>query len=80
MTTHLLTQSVGGACCFDRPSKGGAWYTPTCPIVIVRSSLDVYKPWWDRAGEIVVGGKIYLCAVFLVVCASTFENLITRSM
>ena len=20
----------------------------------VRSSLDVYKPWWDRAGEIVV--------------------------
>ena len=20
----------------------------------VRSRLDVYKPWWDRAGEIVV--------------------------
>ena len=45
-------QSLGGACCFDRPPQGGAWYT--CPVLIVRSSLDVYKPWWDRAGEIVV--------------------------
>ena len=54
LTTYPLTQSLGGACCFDRPSQGGAWYTPTCPVVIVRSSLDVYKPWWDRAGEIVV--------------------------
>ena len=54
VTTYPLTQSLGGACCFDRPSQGGAWYTPTCPVVIVRSSIDVYKPWWDRAGEIVV--------------------------
>ena len=54
VTTYLLIQSLGGACFFDRPSQGGAWYTPTCPVVIVRSSLDVYKPWWDRAGEIVV--------------------------
>ena len=58
LTTYPLTQSLGGACCFDRPSQGGAWYTPTCPVVIVRSSLDVYKPWWDRAGEIVVWGQI----------------------
>ena len=35
-------------------SEGGASYTPTCPVVTVRSRLDVYKPWWDRAGEIVV--------------------------
>ena len=63
VTTYPLTQSLGGACCFDRPSQGGAWYTPTCPVVIVRSSLDVYKPWWDRAGEIVVWGQIYLCGV-----------------
>ncbi len=66
LTTYPLTQSLGGACCFDHPPLGGAWYT--CPVLIVRSSLDVYKPWWDRAGEIVVWGQIYLCAVFLVVC------------
>ena len=39
-----------------RPSRGGAWYT--CPVTIVGSSLDVYKPWWDRAGESVVWGQI----------------------
>ena len=54
VTTYPLTQSLGGACSFDRPSQGGAWYTHTCPVVIVRSSLDVYKPWWNRAVEIVV--------------------------
>ena len=42
---YPLAQSLGGACCFDRPPQGGAWYT--CPVLIVRSSLDVYKPWWD---------------------------------
>ena len=52
VTTYPLTQSIDGAWCFDRPSQGGAWYT--CPVFIVRNSLDVYKPWWDRAGEIVV--------------------------
>ena len=56
LTTYPLTQSLGGACCFDRPPQGGAWYT--CPVLIVRSSLNVYKPWWDRAGEIVVWGQI----------------------
>ena len=61
LTTYPLTQSLVGACCFDRPPQGGAWYT--CPVVIVRSSLDVYKPWWDRAGEIVVWGQICSCGV-----------------
>ena len=56
VTTYPLTQSLGGACCFDRPPQGGAWCT--CPVVIVRSSLDVYKPWWDGAGKIVVWGQI----------------------
>ena len=45
LLTYPLAQSLGGACCFDRPPQGGAWYT--CPVLIVRSSLDVYKPWWD---------------------------------
>ena len=30
----------------------------TLPVVIEHNSLDVYKPWWDRAGEIVVWGQI----------------------
>ena len=41
LLTYPLAQSLGGACCFDRPPQGGAWYT--CPVLIVRSSLDVYK-------------------------------------
>ena len=56
VTTYPLTPSLDGAWCFDRPSQGGTWYT--CPVVIVRYSLDVYKPWWDRAGDIVVWGQI----------------------
>ena len=51
----------------------------------VRSSLDVYKPWWDRAGEIVVcevrSVRVVFAAKYIssCVCASTFDNLITRS-
>ena len=56
VTIYPLTQSLHGVWCFDRPSQGGTWYT--CPVVIVRSSIDVYKLWWDRAGEIVVWGQI----------------------
>ena len=42
VTTYPLIQSLGGACCFDRPSQGGAWYTHTCPVVIVRIVQEVY--------------------------------------
>ena len=28
---------------------------------------DVYIPWWNRAGEIVVCGQIYLCSVWCVI-------------
>ena len=38
----------------------------------------VYIPWWDREEEIV--GWCVVGNIFLVVCASTFKNLITRSM
>ena len=50
----------------------------------VRSSLDVYKPWWVeqvkwwcevRSVRVVFAAK-YISSC---VCASTFDNLITRS-
>ncbi len=76
LSDHIpLTQSLGGACCFDRPSQSGVWYT--CPVVIVRSSLDEV-----RSIRVVFAVKyIYSCVcVCVCVCASTtFEHLITRS-
>ena len=68
VTTYPLTQSLGGACCFDRPSQGGALYTPTCPILIVRSSLDVYKPWWNCGVRSDLFVWCLLRNIFLFVC------------
>ena len=61
-SSHALLTVARWRLLFDRPPQGGAWYT--CPVLIVRSSLDVYKPWCDWTGEIVVWGQICSCGVF----------------
>ena len=34
LLTYPLAQSLGGACCFDRPPQGGAWYTYSLYVAV----------------------------------------------
>ena len=44
LLTYPLAQSLGGACCSIVRHKMAPGIRA---VLIVRSSLDVYKPWWD---------------------------------
>ena len=80
LLTYPLAQSLGGACCFDLPPQGGAWYT--CPyssyvavsMFINHGGIEQVKLWCEVRSIGVVFAVKYISSC---VCVCVLQHLKT---